>query len=162
MKVSTIKSIKKIENNSKRYDIEVEHNHNFFANDILVHNCQTRWCFTKNNPHPEAFGEDKNIYISSKGQGNKGLFFKNNESNLNAYYVKAFLDNKVEEKVKNSKYYQEYDELTIYSETIGMQDLKYGLLNGQIGYRLFDVYVGKPRQGRFLNFEECKAFAEEG
>jgi len=35
-----IKSIKKIENKSKRYDIEVEDNHNFFANGILVHNCQ--------------------------------------------------------------------------------------------------------------------------
>lgn len=35
-----LKSIKKITNHSsKRYDIETEHNHNFFANDILVHNC---------------------------------------------------------------------------------------------------------------------------
>ncbi|MCK9417405.1 hypothetical protein M0Q97_12265 [Candidatus Dojkabacteria bacterium] len=33
-----IKSIKKIENISKRYDIEVETNHNFFANGVLVHN----------------------------------------------------------------------------------------------------------------------------
>lgn len=39
MKVEKIKSIKKIINNSKRYDIEVEKNHNFFANNILVHNC---------------------------------------------------------------------------------------------------------------------------
>ena len=144
MKVSTIKSIKKIENNSKRYDIEVEHNHNFFANDILVHNCQTRWCFTKNNPHPEAFGKENDIYISSKGQGNKGLFFKNVESNNSAYWVRAFLDNNVEEKVKKSKYYQEYDELTIYSETIGMQDLKYGLKNGKISNAVFDVF-GKIR-----------------
>lgn len=33
-----IKSIKKIQNNSKRYDIETDKNHNFFANGILVHN----------------------------------------------------------------------------------------------------------------------------
>lgn len=39
MKTAQIKSIKKIENKSKRYDIEVEDNHNFFANGILVHNC---------------------------------------------------------------------------------------------------------------------------
>lgn len=39
MKISKIKSIKKLNNHqSKRYDIEVEDNHNFFANDILVHN----------------------------------------------------------------------------------------------------------------------------
>ncbi len=34
-------SIKKIDNTSKRYDIEVEDNNNFYANGILVHNCET-------------------------------------------------------------------------------------------------------------------------
>jgi hypothetical protein len=34
-----IKKITKIKNNSKKYDIQVYANHNFFANDILVHNC---------------------------------------------------------------------------------------------------------------------------
>jgi len=34
-----IKSIKKIINNSKKYDIQVANNHNFYANNILVHNC---------------------------------------------------------------------------------------------------------------------------
>jgi len=34
-----ITKITKIENNSKKYDIEVKGNHNFFANGILVHNC---------------------------------------------------------------------------------------------------------------------------
>jgi len=34
-----IKKIKKIKNNSKRYDIHVSIDNNFFANDILVHNC---------------------------------------------------------------------------------------------------------------------------
>lgn len=33
-----IKSINKIQNNSKRYDIETKIHHNFFANGILVHN----------------------------------------------------------------------------------------------------------------------------
>lgn len=35
-----IVSIKKVDVNSARYDITVEHNHNFFGNGILVHNCQ--------------------------------------------------------------------------------------------------------------------------
>jgi len=34
-----IKSIHKINHTSKRYDIEVKNNSNFFANNILVHNC---------------------------------------------------------------------------------------------------------------------------
>ncbi len=38
MKSTKIKNIKKIQNDSLLYDIEVEHNHNFFANGILVHN----------------------------------------------------------------------------------------------------------------------------
>jgi len=33
-----LKSIRKIENQSKRYDIETRHHHNFFANNMLVHN----------------------------------------------------------------------------------------------------------------------------
>ena len=37
MKITNITKIKKIENNSKRYDIQTESN-NFFANNILVHN----------------------------------------------------------------------------------------------------------------------------
>ncbi len=34
----SLKSIKKIENNSLRYDIQTKNHHNFFANNILVHN----------------------------------------------------------------------------------------------------------------------------
>lgn len=38
MRIVKIKSIKRIKNESKRYDIETKKNHNFFANNILVHN----------------------------------------------------------------------------------------------------------------------------
>jgi len=40
---SKIKSITKIHNDSKRYDISVEDNENFYANGILVHNCTTMY-----------------------------------------------------------------------------------------------------------------------
>ena len=40
MQFDEIVSITKIKNNSLRYDISVEDNHNFYANGILVHNCQ--------------------------------------------------------------------------------------------------------------------------
>lgn len=125
-----------------------------------LHGIQTRFTFAKNEINDEAFGKDHNVYISSKGLGDKGLFFKNNETNVNSYYVRAFKENDIEEKVVNSDLYKENDMITLYGETIGMQDMKYGLANGQIGFRLFDVYVGKPRLGRFLNYEECKAFAK--
>lgn len=150
------------------YDVEPIQKHmdafaegEMFEATEKLHGTQTRFIFTKGITHPETFGENKDIYIASKGQGDKGLFFKNNDSNSHSYYVRAFKLNDIENKVVNSKLYQESEMLTLYGETIGMQDLKYGLTNGHIGYRLFDVYVGKPRQGRFLNYEECKAFAEE-
>lgn len=37
--ITAIKSIKKIKTPSKRYDLTIAKNHNFFANGILVHNC---------------------------------------------------------------------------------------------------------------------------
>lgn len=126
-----------------------------------IHGTQTRFIFAKGVANEETFGENKDIYIASKGQGDKGLFFKNNLSNANSYYVRAFKLNDIENKVVNSELYKNSDMLTLFGETYGMQDLKYGLENGHIGYRLFDVYVGKPRYGRFLNYEECKAFASE-
>ncbi len=38
MNISKIKKIRKIESKSNLYDIETKKNHNYFANDILVHN----------------------------------------------------------------------------------------------------------------------------
>ena len=35
-----IKSIKELNKSFDKYDLEVEDNHNFFANNILVHNCR--------------------------------------------------------------------------------------------------------------------------
>lgn len=37
---SKIKSIKKVKSASSRYDLEVENTNNFFANNVLVHNCR--------------------------------------------------------------------------------------------------------------------------
>lgn len=41
MKLTEIKSIKKLKGRKTVYDIEVEHEHNYFANNFLVHNCTT-------------------------------------------------------------------------------------------------------------------------
>lgn len=39
MKILKIKKISKVTYNSPRYDLTISKNHNFFANNILVHNC---------------------------------------------------------------------------------------------------------------------------
>ena len=152
-----------------KYDVEPIQKHmdafvegEMFEATEKLHGTQTRFIFTKGLMNDETFGEYKDIYIASKGNGDKGLFLKDNDSNTNACYVRAFKENNIEEKVVNSNLYKESEMLTLFGETFGcIQDLKYGFTNGQIAFRLFDVYVGKPRQGRFLNYEECKAFAEE-
>ena len=41
MKLTEIKSIKKLNRKKTVYDIEVENDHNYFANGFLVHNCTT-------------------------------------------------------------------------------------------------------------------------
>ncbi|RLC98442.1 MAG: hypothetical protein DRI46_11330, partial [Chloroflexi bacterium] len=40
---SKIKSIKRVSSSSKRYDLEVQNNHNFYANGMLVHNCTSMY-----------------------------------------------------------------------------------------------------------------------
>ena len=70
MRVVKIKSIKKLESNSKRYDIETKKTHNFFADGILVHNScinlhydwiKDEW-FAATTGMAEAEGEVNNMY----------------------------------------------------------------------------------------------------
>lgn len=62
-------SIERISHKSKRYDITVEENHNFFANNILVHNCQ--------NLSQRTMDEyaELEFEVSEKVEGSSGTFF---------------------------------------------------------------------------------------
>lgn len=63
-----IKSIKKINHESKRYDIGVDKVHNFYANDILVHNCQ--------NLAKEYEGwKTERFYVTEKLDGSSATFY---------------------------------------------------------------------------------------
>lgn len=71
LQLSKIKSIKKIQSASKRYDIQTKNNHNFFANGILVHNSliinyfdpfMDSWCAaTRSSPDADII-MDNGIY----------------------------------------------------------------------------------------------------
>jgi len=76
MKNIKIKSIKKIVNESKRYDIEVESNKNFFANNVLVHNSSISLYDKKDNINPDE------IMI--------GVCSRNQEKKLEQEYVSAY------------------------------------------------------------------------
>ena len=66
-----IKSIKKITHKSKRYDIGVKNVHNFYANGILVHNCQN---LTKDYKEWRLSGKHK-FYATEKLDGSSATFY---------------------------------------------------------------------------------------
>lgn len=67
-KLSKIKKIEKMQQQQARYDLEIEHHHNFFANNILVHNCQNV---------PEYFETMKNrkFQVTVKADGSSVTMF---------------------------------------------------------------------------------------
>jgi RNA ligase (TIGR02306 family) len=66
-----IKSIKKIRHKSKRYDIGVDLVNNFYANDILVHNCQN---LTREYETWKITSSHK-FYVSEKLDGSSATFY---------------------------------------------------------------------------------------
>lgn len=62
---------------------------------------------------------------------------------------------------KDSRFYVLNEPLYILGEIYGkgIQDLAYNTNENQ--FRIFDVYVGKPGQGRYLNYNEMVAVAEQ-
>lgn len=68
-----IVSIKQVTLDSNRYDITVEDNHNFFANNVLVHNCQ--------NILPDlAANKGQEFEVSIKLDGSSMTVFRNDKA----------------------------------------------------------------------------------
>ena len=102
--------------------------------------CQIGWC-ADIEPDPELFGDGR-VYISSKGLGGKGLVFKNNEANANNLYVRAMRECGLLEHMAEMAIYYGDSRLVIMGEVFGdVQDLKYGMGQGEIAFRVFDIYT---------------------
>lgn len=131
--------------------------------ETKIHGTNCRWIFSQEETNEEAFGKNKNVFIASKGQGDKGLFFKNNKNNDSNVYCKSFLDGDIESKVLSSNLWKDGNTIHVFAEVYGsgIQDLTYGMINGKYTYAVFDVYVGKARHGRYLNYDELKEFCSE-
>lgn len=99
-----------------------------------------------------------NMFATSKGQSEKGLVFKNNEANANNLYHKALL--LYQTAVMAIAEGLEFNTpVYVLGETFGpVQDLTYGLVNPE--FRVFDIYVGEPGQGRYLDYDELVAECE--
>lgn len=60
-----IKSIKKLNKGYDKYDLQIEDNENFFANNILVHNCRCI-CIIDENGEPKYFSRAGNEFLTLK------------------------------------------------------------------------------------------------
>ncbi|HDR9105367.1 RNA ligase (ATP) [Paraburkholderia sp. A3RO-2L] len=109
--------------------------------------------------HPDAFGERKNILISSKGLMADGLAFKNNEKNRDNVYVKATraLVEGIEavQRLGNHKGDSAGPAAPMYvlGETFGpgVQDLAYGT---ELSYRMFAGANGYRSQQTYYDWDD--------
>jgi RNA ligase (TIGR02306 family) len=174
MKIAKVKSIKKIENASLRYDIEVHHTHNFFANRILVHNsnCQIVWLSPDIDLTVKAqvnIGEWISVWdddyflgycaVASKGLGAQGMFFKDNEANVNNVYLRAAKLHLVN--IARHFWCQRAECSTIVGEVFGKNvqpGFDYGL--GEVSMNCFDVYDNFRGRGKYIDDELLDLFSE--
>ena len=112
--------------------------------------------------NPELLYGD--YFATSKGMSGAGRFFKNNEANANNLYHKQLLSeiDFLEQKIKMvdilGRISSSYESIPVYvlGEIFGagVQDLTYGA--SKPVFRVFDIYVGTPTQGRYLNDAELE------
>lgn len=106
--------------------------------------------------------ERGDLVVSSKGQASKGLaFIVNAEENAHNLYLRAARATGLQQRVP-----MDQRPCFVLGEVFGagVQDLGYGHNAGQargVGFRVFDVYVGRPGQGRYLDDEALGAWCEE-
>lgn len=123
-------------------------------------------------PQADADPEYGDVIITSKGLSARGLVFKPDvDQNQHNLYVRVAKSKGIIDTLRTSGL-ELFDGEPIYvlGETFGagVQDLGYGAATSQdatLGFRAFDIYVGKPGQGRYLNWGEfyfsCGAFGLE-
>lgn len=159
-----------------KYDIENWKKYPFtFVDDEIVfftEKLHGTWCCIGYIPglnHPDL--PEGNIIVTSKGLSEQGLAFKDNEANTNNLYLRAFKDtakhwtgqhiiNRLRILVAKGDIsgISPTDPVYILGEIFGpVQDLKYGLTEPQ--FRVFDVYVGTPSTGKYINTSDLGTFA---
>lgn len=103
--------------------------------------------------------------------GSKGLlsdrkpFRPDADDNENNLYLRCAGAYDIQSKLESARSDIEEDTIFVLGEIFGnsVQDLGYGRnpKRGDIGYRVFDVYVGPYMEGRFLGHEELNRFCDE-
>ncbi|MGB3759785.1 MAG: RNA ligase family protein [Rivularia sp. (in: cyanobacteria)] len=115
--------------------------------------------------YPDMFAEGEEIVVTEKIHGTNfsvlvdtdstvkiashNYFWKDNETNKNLVYIRAYHENEALQTLT--------PDTQVFAEIYGVQDIKYGLKNGQIGIALFAV----RRNGKFLDYQDFAAFCQE-
>lgn len=103
-----------------------------------------------------AFGiQDHTYIVYSKGLGAKGLAFKINPQNSTNLYVRTFSE-VGQALVDELTHILDTAEIFVFGEIFGpgVQDLHYG--RDKATFRVFDIYLGSPTDGRYLNVQEVR------
>ena len=115
--------------------------------------------------YPDMFAEGEEIVVTEKIHGTNftvlvdadstvrigshNYFWKDNETNKNLVYIRAYHENEALQKLPA--------DTQVFGEIYGVQDIKYALKNGKIGIALFAVRRGKD----FLNYNDFVGFCQE-
>ena len=117
------------------------------------------WCQLGVLPASYATMHADCLSVSSKGLSSKGLAFKDNEANEKNLYMRVAKHLDIFYRVRSAFAESATEPVFILGEIFGrgVQDMEYCAStdqDDQIGFRIFDIYVGVPRAGRYLNDAE--------
>jgi len=144
--------------NWKRYpDVLIEGEQVVFTEKI-----HGTWCQIGVVPAGMAHEKHGTVVIASKGMAAQGLAFQPEvEENVNNLYIRANRAQQVSEKLLQHGQLPVFALGEVFGQ--GVQDLHYGASAGKdekLGFRVFDIYVGLPGQGRYLDDAELTSACE--
>lgn len=158
-----------------KYDIENYKRHPHVLEDgepvVFTEKLHGTWCMIGLMPKQMAHPEEGRLMVSSKGLSSRGLAMKYDaEANKTNLYVRVARHYTMENRIGFAFGRVLKDETNpqpvfVLGEVFGagVQDLAYGSKTDKdvdIGFRIFDIYVGKPGQGRYLNDDELDGACE--
>jgi RNA ligase (TIGR02306 family) len=106
--------------------------------------------------------EHGDVIVASKGLGAKGLAFMAVEENRTNLYLRTAAEHRIPERIR--AVFGTTEPTFVLGEVFGrgVQDLAYGAdTSVRIGYRVFDIYRGRPGHGRYLDHAELDAALTE-
>jgi len=99
-------------------------------------------------PREQSNDDAGRFIVTSKGRASKGQALQLNDANENSIYVRAAREHGIMDKLSDIAGY-----FYVLGEVYGnrVQDLGYGEENNEIGFRAFDIFIGDPQTGHFVN-----------